>query len=318
MDSLFELAREEDRVGFRDALLLAKQQGVDVNQRSHSKWTLLHASAYHGRRENVVELLRGAGRLANFHEVNAVNDDGMTAVHYACERGHTGVMEELVEGAGRAGGFVAFAETNNFRWTALHAAKNEETVGLLLRGASRVGGEERHALVHATTPLGETAMHLREARGGLLRYCSDDELDFLLLAKNKEGHNPLHYTAYCRNENSIRILLGGVRERGWRGAKEQEEWRNSLNDGGLTALHIAIAFPYFSSRSCAGAVGALLSPGGEGEARGGGAKRKQHPDEGEEEDKEEGRKREERRYEGGVDPNLRCKGRTMECELLRS
>jgi ankyrin repeat protein len=282
---------------------------------------LLHCAAEYGRRENVVELLSGAGREANFHEVNAVDDEGRTALHLACQHDHTGVVEELVEGAGREAGWIAFSAQNDIGRTALHFARNEKTVGLLLGGASRVGGEERHALVHATSSDGSTAMHFTEPKQGLLRHCSDDELDFLLFAKHELGHNALHSAAYCRREDSIRILLGGVRERGWRGAKEQEEWRNSLDDGGLTALHIAIAFPFSSYRPCAGAVGALLSPVGEGEARGGGGgKQQQHPDEGEEEkeDKEEGRKREERRYEGGVDPNLRCKGRTMECALLRS
>jgi hypothetical protein len=137
-------------------------------------------------------------------------------------------------------------------------------------------------------------------------------LDFLLFAKNKYGHNPLHSVAFYRCEDEIRIFLAGVRERGWRRAKGQEEWRNSLDNRGLTALHIAIAFPAYSGMPYAGTVGALLSPVGEGEARGGG-KRKQHPDEEEqEEDEEDRRKREERRYEGGVDPNKGCKGRTAE------
>jgi hypothetical protein len=113
------------------------------------------------------------------------------------------------------------------------------------------------------------------------------------------------------------MLLGGVWERGWRGKEEQEEWRNSLDDGGLTALHLAIAFPVYSSWSCLGPVGLLLSPFGEGEARGGGdGKRKQHPGEEADEEEEEKKKRDTRRYEGGLDPNKGCKGRTKECELL--
>jgi hypothetical protein len=37
-------------------------------------------------------------------------------------------------------------------------------------------------------------------------------------------------------------------EKGWRG-EEQEEWRNSVDDEGLTALHLAIVFPRRGGRS---------------------------------------------------------------------
>jgi hypothetical protein len=65
-------------------------------------------------------------------------------------------------------------------------------------------------------------------------------------------------------------------------------------------------------------VRALLQPAAEREERGGGGSRRQLMKEGEEEEDEaERRKREERLYEGGLDPNKGCKGRTKECKLLQ-
>jgi ankyrin repeat protein len=268
-----------------------------------------------------VELLRGKGRGVGFRKVNAVDFSGWTALHVACATGHTEVVRELLEGAGREAGFVAITNKDEHGQTALHRAWNEEIVELLLAAASRIGAEERHDLVHAVTNLEAlTAMHMAAPRG-LLKFCSEAELDFLLQTKNAEGHNPLHCAAYSHYTEDLRSLLGGVRERGWR---EQEEWRNSLDDAGLTALHIAIAFPCHYKEDDEEAVRALLCPldEEEGGGRARGQKRKQHPDEqegegeGEQEDEEEERRRKERMYIGGLDPNKKCGKRTGPCRLL--
>jgi hypothetical protein len=185
-------------------------------------------------------------------------------------------------------------------------------VELVLRGASRVGEEERHALVHATTWEGSTAMHCTVAQRGLLKLCRDDELDFLLSTKTKAGRNPFHLVAYRRYAGAISHLLRGVRERGWRRGQEQEEWRNSLNGTGLTALHLAIISPE-NRTDAVKAVRALLAPAAEEAEDGEGKKRKEHP--GEEEEKGKERMEE---YEGGVDPNKGCKGRTGELWRLNA
>jgi hypothetical protein len=156
---------------------------------------------------------------------------------------------------------------------------------------------------------------------GLLKLCSEAELDFLLQTKDKEGFNSLHSAAWWRDPEAIRSTLRGVRERDWRGEREQEEWRNSLDDGGLTALHLAIAFPSedVDGREEAGAevVHMLLCPleGGAEEKRGG-ENRKRHPDEQEDQGAdqqggEEERRRKERMYLGGLDPNKKCGKRSM-------
>jgi hypothetical protein len=310
IDQLFGLARGEDRVAFRDALLLAKEQDLDVNQRDGPlQVTLFHEAAQWGCRENVRELLTAAGKAAGFHEVNAVDKEGRTALHYACMNGHTGVVEEIVEGAGREADFKAFAvQIADGNWwsgyTALHLATHEEMVGLLLGGASRVGEEERHALIHATDFKGRTAMHFHGPQRGLLKLCRDDELDVLLVTEDSDCHNPLHFAACYSDAEGLRALLRGVRERGWRRGQEQEEWRNSLNGNGLTALHLAIISSK-SSRDAvrAARVRALLALDAEESEIGEGKKRKE-----EEEEKKE--RMEE--YEGGVDPNKGCKGRTGE------
>jgi ankyrin repeat protein len=332
MDRLFRLARGEDVEAFRAALLLAKQQGLDVNQRGEDKRTLLYAAAGRGCRANVVELLRGRGKEAGFHEVNTVDRTEWTALHWACFNGHTRVVEELLEGAGREAGFVAIATRNQTGHTALHLAFNEDTVGMLLTAATRIGAEERHALVHALTNHDRTVMHEAGsgAAAGLLKFCSEAELDFLLQTKNNKGQNPLHGAAYWRDPQTSRSLLREVRERGWRGEREEEEWRNSLDSAGLTALHLAIAFPEEAveeDEDNAEAVRALLCPfeaEGEAEQRARGHKRKKHPDEQEaqgreqQDDEEEERRRKEGMCVGGLDPNKKCGKRTVPCRLLEA
>jgi ankyrin repeat protein len=298
MDRLFQLAGAEDAAAFRDALVVAKQQGLDVNQRDGEERTLLHLSAQYGRRENVVELLNGEGK-DRFHQINAMDRSGQTALYLACYKEHTGVVEELVEGAGREAGFTAYVVKDFLGGTALHCAWNEETVQLVVEGAARIGAETRHALVHATDWAGRTAMLCYGPKQGLLNVCSEEELDFLLCTKDKKGHNPLHYAAFHRDAGGIRTLLRGVRERGWRGTSGQEEWRNSLDDAGMTALHLAILSPDNGCWIVAG-VSALLSPPGEGGGGGEGTSNSSQGGAGEVGMKE---------YDGGVDPNRGCKGR---------
>jgi hypothetical protein len=142
-----------------------------------------------------------------------------------------------------------------------------------------------------------------------MKKCSEEELDFLLMAANKEGHDPLHHMAIAYYTPSIRSLLRGVRERGWRGEEEQEEWRNGLDDDGLTALHLAIAFSDGDDpRLAAEVVEVLLWPL-EGE---GGAEEQQQRDD----EEEQKRRRRERMYVGGLDPNKKCSKRTGVYRLL--
>jgi hypothetical protein len=263
--------------------MLFSSPNSKVLMSTNRSWTLLHEAADRGRRENVVELLSGAGRDANFREVNAVDVYRKTALHHACRQGHTGVVEELVEGAGREVGFVAFAAQDMAGETALHYAQNQEIVGLLLRGASRVGEEERHTLVHTRTTNGRTVMQLDGPDRGLLAHCSDDELDFLLITKNDEGHNALHDAAYYCSGNGIRNLLRGMRER-----MESRGAGGMAEQPGLTALHLAIAFRSEPSATDLETVRALLAPAGEGLEI----------------------------YVRGVDPNVGCNGRTAHCGLF--
>jgi hypothetical protein len=151
-----------------------------------------------------------------------------------------------------------------------------------------------------------------------MKLCSEEELDFLLLVKNQYGHNSLHYSAHWRDSPFISSLVRAVRERGWRGEREQEEWRNSLDEAGMTALHLAIAFPGYSGADAPEAVRALLCP--LEEEGGDEAVAKEQEGRGEEteqqDDDQETTRRKERSYLCGVDPNKKCTKRTGACRLL--
>jgi ankyrin repeat protein len=254
---------------------------------------------------------------------------GWTALHIACVGSHTGVVEELLEGAGREEGFVAITKTDCIGSPALHYTDKEQILNLLLAAATRMGAKARHDLVFWLSYDGENILHWHSLQFWF-KVCSEEELEVLLPAKNKKGHNPLHHAARWRNPRDARMLLRGVREWGWKGGKEQE-WRNSLGDDGMTALHLAIAFPRFPTQVARGeeTVRSLLCPlvgEGEAEERATRKKRRQHaegeeddePQDLDEDDAEEERERVERLrfYVGGLDPNTMCTKRTMVCNRL--
>jgi hypothetical protein len=243
-------------------------------------------------RRNMVEILGEAGRAAGFCDVNAKTQDvvGTTALHLAA--GQEGPVEELCEGVGREAGFSAIAAQDVVGNTALHHARTERQVETMLRAASRIGEEERHALVYAVAGFFQDTVlhrciHHPSAVQGLIKFCSDAELDFLLHSRDNDGRNPLRFVASLLEPAAISTLLHGLQARGYKGRREFME--ADREGDGLSALHVAIAFHYGARRPYAG-VTCLLRPGGGGEG-------------------EEG-------YEGGVDVNGRCSKRTGECEML--
>lgn len=210
MDDLYRLARRDDVVGLQQALVRAKKQGLDVNQRDRCGSTILHHAAGAGLGRNIAAIVVGAGKAAGFHSVNACDKEGGTALHLACLSGDTDAVLELTERSGRAAGFTAFAAHGKDGRTALHFARDEETVRGLVEGASAVSEEERHALVHAVDRDGWTALHnfawIGRARG-LLRYCTAAEWRFLVTARDEDGQTALHRAAYHRDEDVVKFLV---------------------------------------------------------------------------------------------------------------
>jgi hypothetical protein len=295
MDRLFFLALGTDVEALRAALLAAKEQGLDVNQVNQFGSNILHYAVCEKRRRNIVEICVGAGRDAGFRAVNAKTQrgEGGTALHLAM--GSEGVVEELCEGAGREAGFSVIAAHDEQGQTALHLARSEQEVDVILRTASRVGEEERHALVHAVTSGARaSALHwcfyYPSAVQGLTKHCSDAELDFLLHAKDRAGNNPLRSGLLSSQfDAGLSTLLRGLAARGWKGKRDFME--PDKEGDGLSPLHVVIAFhPPWESPRANRLMALLLRPGGEeGEGQ---------------------------LYEGGVDVNGRCSKRTGECRLL--
>ena len=311
---LMKLASSPDPLAFRRGLVLAKEQGLDVNLKTING-TLLHMACF-GCVENVIELLseEGAGRKAGFHAVNAVNSIGETALHI-CMHSTTqtqreNIVLELLEKSGIMAGFVAVSAQNIYGSTALHSPTcTKQGVRSIIQRVEQIeGADGKRRLIRLLSATGHTILHNAQPSKieGLMECCTAEEIIFLMQTTTINGWPALHT---IHNPTAIKTLLSLSHIRLHHHLQPTPRLNDVMDTNGRTALHFAMREWYFGYRQFE-IVSALIFPNRK--PRRGSTSASENNDNDNDDFRGDGDVDEmERWIIGGVDPNIGCSERQM-------
>jgi ankyrin repeat protein len=170
---------------------LLYDHGADVNIRSDSKWTLLHAATVQSEaRTNTVEWLLNHGA-----KVNAQGKDDTTALHLAVRRGDMDVVQMLMGHKAKTN--IRDAEGR----TALLQAVNMEHLEIAQKLI------EHKANINARYAKGRTLLHLVVNDGHLdiARILIDHKAN--VNARDKKSKTPLHLAAKSGHGGIVMMLI---------------------------------------------------------------------------------------------------------------
>ena len=183
---------------------------ADVNAKTNTGWTPLHAAASNGNAEVILVLVKARA------DVNAKTNTGWTPLHAAATFGHAEVIPIFVKSGANVN------EKTNDGFTPLHGAAEEgqaEVIPVLVQAG---------ADVNEKTNDGFTPLHIAAANGKaevipvLVQAGAD------VNATSDLGHTPLHLAALSGHTEVISVL-----------AKAGADV-NAKDDNGYTPLHLAV------------------------------------------------------------------------------